>query len=82
MEFNVFDLEREAIDFDLELAPGAVDLGGMVEQQGLLAVSGRAELLHENRGPKDIGAASPVISRRLAPAALSRSSFRSKAIST
>jgi uncharacterized protein len=54
MEFNVFDLEREAIDFDLELAPGAVDLGGMVEQQGLLAVSGRAELLHENRGPKDI----------------------------
>ena len=54
MEFKVSELEREPIDFDLELAPGAVDLGQEAEQQGLLAASGRAEVLHEHRGPKDI----------------------------
>jgi uncharacterized protein len=54
MEFKVSELEREPIDFDLELAPGAVDLGGEAEQQGPLAASGRAEVLHEHRGPRDI----------------------------
>ena len=54
MEFKVVDLEREPIDFDLELAPGAVDCGSEAEQQGPLATSGQAEVLHEHRGPKDI----------------------------
>src|ERR1035437_411694 len=54
MEFKVSELEREPIDFDLELAPGAVDLGQEAEQEGQLAVSGRAEVLHEHRGPKNI----------------------------
>jgi uncharacterized protein len=54
MEFKVSELEREPIEFDLELAPGAVELGGEAEQQGPLAASGRAEVLHEHRGPKDI----------------------------
>jgi uncharacterized protein len=54
MNFKVSDLEREPIDFDLELAPGAVDLGSEAEQQGPLAASGRAEVLHEHRGPRDI----------------------------
>ncbi|MGD0800384.1 MAG: DUF177 domain-containing protein [Terracidiphilus sp.] len=54
MEFKVSELEREPIHFDLELAPGAVDLGDEAEQQGPLAASGRAEVLHEHRGPKDI----------------------------
>ena len=54
MEFKVAELEREPIEFDLELAPGAVDLGGEAEQKGLLSSSGRAEVIHEHRGPKDI----------------------------
>src|ERR1700678_251620 len=54
MEFKVSELEREPIDFDLELAPGAVDLGDEAEQVGPLATAGRAEGLHEHRGPKDI----------------------------
>src|ERR1035437_6576857 len=54
MEFKVSELEREPIDFDLELAPGAVDLGEGAEQQGGLAASGHAEVLHEHRGPRDI----------------------------
>jgi len=54
MEFKVVELEREAIDFDLELAPGAVDFGEEAEQAGNLSTSGLAEVLHEHRGPKDI----------------------------
>ena len=54
MEFKVSEMEREPIDFELELAPGAVDLGEEAEQAGNLATAGRAEVLHEHRGPKDI----------------------------
>jgi len=54
MEFKVSELEREPIDFDLQVAPGAVDLGDEAEQQGPLAASGHAEVLHEHRGPRDI----------------------------
>jgi uncharacterized protein len=54
MEFKVSELEREPIEFDLGLAPGAIDFGGEAEQAGDLAASGQAEVLHEHRGPKDI----------------------------
>jgi uncharacterized protein len=54
MDFKVSELEREPIDFDLELPPGAVDFGEEAEQDGPLATSGRAEVIHEHRGPKDI----------------------------
>src|ERR1035441_6281655 len=54
MNFKVSELEKEPIDFDLQLAPGAVALGDEAEQQGGLAASGHAEVLHEHRGPRDI----------------------------
>ena len=54
MEFKISELEREPIDFDLELAPGAVDFTQEAEQHGPLAASGHAEVLHEHRGPRDI----------------------------
>jgi uncharacterized protein len=54
MEFKVSELEREPIEFDLELAPGAVDFGDEAEQAGQLATAGQAEVLHEHRGPRDI----------------------------
>jgi uncharacterized protein len=54
MEFKVSELEREPIEFELELAPGVVDLGEEAKQIGFLATSGRAEVLHEHRGPRDI----------------------------
>ncbi len=54
MEFKVLDLEREPIEFDLELKPGAVDFGDEADQIGNLATSGQAEVIHERRGPKDI----------------------------
>jgi len=54
MEFKVSELEREPIEFDLELAPRAVDFGDEAEQIGDLATDGRAEVIHEHRGPRDI----------------------------
>ena len=54
MEFRVLELEREPIEFDLELPPGAVDFGDEAMQIGVLATSGSAEVIHEHRGPKDI----------------------------
>jgi DUF177 domain-containing protein len=54
MEFVVSDLEREPVEFDLELAPGGIDFGELAEQDGNLAASGRAEVIHEHRGPKEI----------------------------
>lgn len=54
MEFKISDLEREPIDFDLQFKPGAIDYGEEAEQTGLLATEGRAEVLHEHRGPKEI----------------------------
>jgi uncharacterized protein len=54
MEFKVLELEREPVEFDLRLAPGAVEYGEEAEQVGDLATSGSAEVIHEHRGPKEI----------------------------
>jgi uncharacterized protein len=54
MKFKVSELEKEPIEFDLQLKPGSVDFGEEATQDGLLATSGRAEVIHEHRGPKDI----------------------------
>jgi uncharacterized protein len=54
MEFKISELEREPVDFDVELAPGAIDFGDEAEQMGDLAASGQAEVIHEHRGPKQV----------------------------
>ena len=54
MEFKISELERDPIDFDLRFKPGAIDFGEEAEQSGPLAADGRAEVLHEHRGPKDV----------------------------
>src|SRR5215469_6408850 len=54
MEFKVSELEQEPIEFEVALPPGRVDLGGEAEQDGNLETSGRAEVIHEHRGPKEI----------------------------
>lgn len=54
MEFIVSEMEREPVDFALDILPGAIGFGEEAEQIGALATSGRAEVLHEHRGPKDI----------------------------
>jgi len=54
MLFTVADLERESVNFSVQLPPAAIDFGGEAEQVGDLAAEGRAEVLHEHRGPKEI----------------------------
>jgi uncharacterized protein len=54
MEFKISELEKEPIDFDLQLKPGSVDLVDEAEQEGPIATSGRAEVIHEHRGSKEI----------------------------
>ncbi|MGD0345515.1 MAG: DUF177 domain-containing protein [Terracidiphilus sp.] len=54
MEFKILELEREPIEFDLQLPPGAVDYGDEAVQMGNLATSGSAEVIHEHRGPKEV----------------------------
>jgi uncharacterized protein len=54
MLITLLDLEREPVQFDLRIPPGAIDYGEEAMQIGELAVQGKAEVLHEHRGPKEI----------------------------
>jgi uncharacterized protein len=54
MLITVLDLEREPLEFDLALDPGAINYGEELTQKGPLAVQGRAEVIEEHRGPRDI----------------------------
>jgi len=87
MEFKVSELEREPIDFDLELAPGWSIWARRHAGRGFGHVR-HAEVLHEHRGPRDIVAdirlrgTLPANSRFRARAAWSRSKFHSAPTST
>lgn len=50
MLIKVKDLALRKIEFDESFAPGMIDLGEQAEQKTPLKISGRAELLRENRG--------------------------------
>ncbi|HEY1650104.1 MAG TPA: DUF177 domain-containing protein [Terracidiphilus sp.] len=54
MEFKISELEREPIEFDLELPPGVVNFGDEADQIGSMTTAGRAEVIHEHRGPREI----------------------------
>lgn len=54
MRFTVLDLEREAIDFSVDLPAGSVDFDEDTTQIGPMHSEGRAEALHEHRSATDI----------------------------
>jgi len=54
MEFIVSELEREPVEYDLRIETGVIDYGEEAEQKSALTTSGKAEVLHEHRGPKDV----------------------------
>jgi uncharacterized protein len=54
MLFTVVDLQRERSDFHVSLPPGAIDYTEDIRQSGDLTAQGRADLLHEHRGPHDV----------------------------
>jgi uncharacterized protein len=54
MLITLVELEREPVSFDVAVPHGAIDFGDEAVQTGPLAVQGRAEVIHEHRGPKEI----------------------------
>lgn len=54
MLITLLDLEREPVSFDTSIAPGVIEYDGEARQVTPLDVRGRAELLREHRGPKEI----------------------------
>src|SRR5690349_5115824 len=54
MFIEIKDLELRKLEFDESLAPGAIDLGEDQVQTAPLKTSGRAELIRENRGAREV----------------------------
>ena len=54
MFISLQDLEIRKVEFSQQLAPGTLDLGQDLKQSGVLNTKGRAELLEENRGERDV----------------------------
>ena len=54
MLITVQDLEREPVQFDTSIVPEAVDYGFDIQQIGALNVAGRADLIIEHRGPRNL----------------------------
>lgn len=54
MFISVQELELRKIEFSEAIRPGLIDFGPDLVQTSLLKTSGRAELVEENRGGKDV----------------------------
>lgn len=53
MLLEIRELEAHAVDFDEQIAPGVIDYGPEVKQQGNLAAAGRAQLVREQHGKRE-----------------------------
>lgn len=54
MLIKIKDLELRNLEFDESFSPGVIDLGGDLVQTEPLKASGRAELIREHRGARDV----------------------------
>lgn len=54
MLITVVDLERAPIEFDQPVQPGTIQYGSDVKQLDTFRVTGRADMLQEHRGPRDV----------------------------
>ncbi len=54
MLIRIKDLQLQPLEFDETFKPGAIDLGGEYRQVSPLQTTGKAELIEENRGHKEI----------------------------
>ena len=54
MFIKIKDLELRKLEFDESFAPGVIALGEDLEQRGPLKATGRAELIRENRGAREM----------------------------
>lgn len=54
MFISLQELEVRKVEFSQQLAPGTLELGTELRQSGALQAKGRAELLEEHRGGKNV----------------------------
>ncbi len=54
MRITLQDLQREPVEYETSFPPGGIDFGADVDQRGPMLAEGRADLLEEHRGPKEI----------------------------
>jgi uncharacterized protein len=54
MLLEIRELEAHAVDFDEQIAPGVIDFGPEVTQRGNLEASGRAQLICEQHGKREL----------------------------
>ncbi|MGC8550652.1 MAG: YceD family protein [Acidobacteriaceae bacterium] len=54
MLITLLQLEKEPLLFDESVAPGVIDFSDEVEQKGTMTAEGRADLIEEHHGPKQI----------------------------
>ena len=54
MFISIQELEISKVEFSEQLAPGTLDLGQELRQSALLRTKGRAELLQEHRGSRNV----------------------------
>ena len=54
MLFEIRELEIHAIDFDEHIAPGIIDFGPDFQQSGELSSAGRAEIVQEHHGKREL----------------------------
>lgn len=54
MFIKIKDLELRKIEFDEKFEPGFIDLGADIQQKAPFHASGRAELIRENRGARQV----------------------------
>jgi uncharacterized protein len=54
MLIRIKDLQLQRLEFNEAFQPGAIDLGSETKQVAPLQASGKAELIEENRGHKEI----------------------------
>jgi uncharacterized protein len=54
MLITLLELEREPLEFELDILPKSIDYGLEIAQEGPLHVAGRADLIEEHRGPRQV----------------------------
>lgn len=54
MFISLQELEVRKVEFSQQLAPGSLDLGTELKQSGTLQTKGRAEVLEEHRGGRNV----------------------------
>jgi uncharacterized protein len=54
MIFTIRELAVHPVEFQRDFAPGTFDLGADLRQAGPLAASGRAQMVQEHRGPRQV----------------------------